>query len=145
MDKGNYSSQSHIIFRDRTTGLLQLPAPKLKAMEQLVLQVQSGLRHGHAPEELSTSCRDSSRYSRDASLADSWERERREWWSQHLLSPQGQVNGNLTDFDYGELVQNCCGGTYMMRDSHGAKAAVFKPIDEVCPPLENVVPLTRTN
>jgi len=114
-------------------------------MEQLVLQVQSGLRHGHAPEELSTSCRDSSRYSRDASLADSWERERREWWSQHLLSPQGQVNGNLTDFDYGELVQNCCGGTYMMRDSHGAKAAVFKPIDEVCPPLENVVPLTRTN
>jgi len=69
-----------------------------------------------------------------------------------LLSPQGQVNGNLTDFDYGELVQNCCGGTYMMRDSHGAKAAVFKPIDEVCPHLmphlmphlEHVVPLTIT-
>lgn len=127
VDKGNYSSQSHIIFRDRTSCLLQLPEDKLRAMEQLVLQIQSGLRHGHAPEELSTSNRDSSR---SISLTDSWERERAEWWQQHLLSPQGVVNGNLTDFDYGELVQNCCGGTYMMRDSRGAQAAVFKPIDE---------------
>jgi hypothetical protein len=129
VDKGNYSSQSHIIFRDRDSCLKQLAAPKLKAMEQIVLEVQSGLRHGHVPEELSTSNRDS--ISSHLSLADSsWEQERASWWKQHMLSHQGQGQGHVTDFDYGELVQNCCGGTYMMRNSAGAHSAVFKPMDE---------------
>jgi len=130
VDKGNYSSQSHIIFRDRASCMQQLALQKLKAMEQIVLEVQSGLRHGHLPEELSTSTRDSASASAHLSLTDSWERERASWWQQQVLSRTCEVNGHLTDFDYGELVANCCGGTYLMRNSRGAQAAVFKPTDE---------------
>jgi hypothetical protein len=134
VDKGNYSSQSHIIFRDRASCMQQLALPKLKAMEQIVLEVQSGLRHGHLPEELSTSTRESTRDSASASahlsLTDSWERERASWWQQQVLTRTCEVNGHVTDFDYGELVANCCGGTYLMRNSRGAQAAVFKPTDE---------------
>lgn len=134
LDKGNYSSQSHIIFRDGGSCLLQeqLTSDKLKEMELLVLEVQSGLRHGHVPEELSTSGRDST--ASHQSLVDSgadWELERASWWQQHLMTQQAKADGQIvTDFDYGELVQNCCGGTYMMRNSHAAHSAVFKPIDE---------------
>lgn len=134
VDKGNYSSQSHIIFRDRASCMQQLALPKLKAMEQIVLEIQSGLRHGHLPEELSTSGRDTTRDSASSSaqlsLTDSWERERASWWQQQVLTRTCEINGHVTDFDYGELVPNCCGGTYLMRNSRGAQAAVFKPTDE---------------
>jgi hypothetical protein len=128
LNQGNYSSESHILFRgDREACMQQLPWPKFEAMQALVLEVQSGLRHGHVPEELSTSGRDS--LSLQQTLPDSsWEEERASWWAQMQL--EGQSNGIITDFDYGELVQNCCGGTYMMRNSRGAQSAVFKPTDE---------------
>lgn len=128
LNQGNYSSESHILFRgDREACLQQLPWPKFEAMQAMVLEVQSGLRHGHVPEELSTSGRDS--LSLQQTLPDSsWEEERASWWAQMQL--EGQSNGIITDFDYGELVQNCCGGTYMMRNSRGAQSAVFKPTDE---------------
>lgn len=119
IEKSNYTSQSHILFRgDRHACLQQLPWPKLEAMQKLVLEVQSGLRHGHVPEELSTSGRDSlgrDSLSMQQSIVDSLELDK--------TKP-------VTDFDYGELVQNCCGGTYMMRNSRGAQSAVFKPMDE---------------
>jgi len=128
VDKINYSSQLHIIFRDHVSCDEQLSALKLYTMKMLVLEVQSGLRHGHVPEELSMSGRDS--IASQQSNGDSWEQERASWWQQHLLSQEGKVDGHLTDFDYGELVQNCCGGTYMMRNKHGNRTAIFKPIDE---------------
>ena len=140
IDKGNYSSQSHIIFRDRgSCQLLQASkvAPKLKAMERIVLEVQSGLRHGHVPEELSSSTQRDSVQTSISSLSpgdmETFELERASWWQKHLLSMNHDGDGErgpVTDFDYGELVQNCCGGTYMMRSSCGANAAVFKPVDE---------------
>lgn len=121
-----YSSESHILFRgSRTACMNQLDERKFHLMNDLVLEVQSGLRHGHVPEELSTSGRDSLSLhttGRDSVSQDaSWEEGRASWWEQH----QGD-----TDFDYGDLVQNCCGGTYMMRNKSGAQTAVFKPTDE---------------
>jgi len=87
-----YSSHTHLILRGARThskqhrqslALLEARRGEVRALEQLVLEVQSGLRHGHTPEEM-----------------------------------------------MGELVGGCCGGTYVMRNNAGQKAAVFKPMDE---------------
>jgi hypothetical protein len=83
---------------------------KLDALTSLVLDVQSGLRQGHAPIG-----------SPDADAC--------------LQNPGGfsssPVFGSMkSDFGYGELVQNCCGGTYRMRNGVGRQCAIFKPVDE---------------
>mmetsp|Transcript_119538 Transcript_119538/g.178581 ORF Transcript_119538/g.178581 Transcript_119538/m.178581 type:complete len:808 (+) Transcript_119538:625-3048(+) len=47
-----YATQSHLIMRNPEACLPLLQRLKLGALERLVLEVQSGLRHGHTPEEL---------------------------------------------------------------------------------------------
>mmetsp|Transcript_42891 Transcript_42891/g.87715 ORF Transcript_42891/g.87715 Transcript_42891/m.87715 type:complete len:779 (+) Transcript_42891:522-2858(+) len=78
-----YWTQAHLVLRNPQQSLPLLQRLKLGACEKMVLEVQSGLRHGHTPEEM-----------------------------------------------MGELVGGCCGGTYVMRNNAGQKAAVFKPMDE---------------
>jgi hypothetical protein len=41
-----------------------------------------------------------------------------------------QGGGGAPGFDYGRLVDGCCGGTYVMSDARGVACAVFKPADE---------------
>mmetsp|Transcript_41338 Transcript_41338/g.130073 ORF Transcript_41338/g.130073 Transcript_41338/m.130073 type:complete len:559 (+) Transcript_41338:158-1834(+) len=114
---GVYSSQLHIIFRDRGAKEMCIPLlqrQKLGALEQLVLEVQGGLRYGHAPEVLENKSFDSE-WTCNSQDCD---------WDRRPQLPR------LSDFDYGDLVDNCCGGTYIMRNAAGAKTAIFKPTDE---------------
>jgi len=114
---GVYSSQLHIVFRDRGAKEMCIPLlqkEKLGALAQLVSEVQGGLRYGHAPEVL-----ESKSFESDWSC-NSLEQD----WNRRPQIPR------LSDFDYGDLVDNCCGGTYIMRNAAGAKTAIFKPTDE---------------
>jgi len=47
-----YATQSHLVMRNPALCLPLLQRLKLGALERLVLEVQSGLRHGHSPVEL---------------------------------------------------------------------------------------------
>jgi hypothetical protein len=86
---------------------------KLDALTSLVLDVQSGLRQGHAPIGSTETDLDSACMLNPAGLSSS------------------PVCGSMkSDFGYGELVANCCGGTYRMRNGMGRQCAIFKPVDE---------------
>lgn len=77
---------------------------KFEDLRKLVLDVQSGLKHGHGPIELSD---DNGK-------------------TNHVHHPSLPAS----DFGYGELVAGCCGGTYRMRNGKGQQCAIFKPVDE---------------
>jgi hypothetical protein len=86
-----YVSHLHLLVRN-----MEDAQPFLKSFQrqwsetaELVMTVQSGLRHGHTPQQ-----------------------------------------GARRQFNYGKLVDHCCGGTYIMSDSSGRPCAVFKPADE---------------
>ena len=48
----------------------------------------------------------------------------------HGHAPRQGSGGGARGFDYGRLVDGCCGGTYVMSDASGVACAVFKPADE---------------
>jgi len=109
-NQDEYESHTHLILKDRACCLRLLQRIKLDALVQLVLDVQGGLRSGHSPVETSS-----------FSLPQEGLEE---------TKPSPAYGSLQSDFDYGELVDNCCGGTYRMKGPDGQLCAIFKPSDE---------------
>jgi hypothetical protein len=92
------------MLNDRSQSLPMLQRFKLDALVQLVLDVQGGLPNWNSP------------------LVQ---------YPSFPSSDNGPPLGShQSDFDYGELVDNCCGGTYRMKGPDGQLCAIFKPSDE---------------